>query len=237
MNESFIPRLNAFSEKLKEVSGYHEDQLIALTKGLQLIRSQHAQLTNNKRPIPQRAAVSPQWQEFIKASQEFERSAQAYHHLLQQHIRDTNVELGLFGNHWGGYIETKGVEFLLNWLRSECGVQLSFQKYKRWWGESKNLEIDLLAISETHLYVAEVKNQLKSAHFGQMQKNLETLKEKAPQYAHLIVQPIFVCLHLGTAVLNNKLLPDAWIVRYKGFDPDGVESEFEWAKRPEADKA
>ena len=162
-----------------------------------------------------------------------ENQAKTFGAIFQNAIDDTNFQLGMLGTHWGGYLEQIGVQFMLNTLRADYGVHTSFQKFKRFWHKTRNVEIDLLALNDTTAYVVEVKNQLKETSFIQMLATLDKIKEKVPEYAHLKIQPVFVCIHAEEPIIKTATMSNLWIVRYKGFDRDRPIDSFEWMRKDE----
>ena len=235
MNEVFVPKLNAFIELLKETQQIHVDHLMLLSRWQLALRDGGSELEKVLRFSLMNDALTEEASNAIAgltANHQnvalFEKSLKAYREIYRQHIEDTNFQLGMFSTHWGGYIENLGVQYMLNSLRKEYGVHTSFQKFKRYWHKSRNVEIDLLAISDTHAYVVEVKNQLKPAAFIQMLTILDKIKQKVPEYAHLQLQPVFFCVHAAEDIVRSTTMAGLWIVRYKGFDRTGATDSFEW---------
>jgi len=229
MQEKFIPRLNRFSELLKETYSFHIENILRLDA----VQKDLLAAKNRLQDQEQLTAVLPDTSvaKYLAECSDFEKSIKAWQTLFHKHITDTNLQLGLLSSHWGGYIEHIGVQFMLGTLKREYKVHTTFQKFKRWWHKSRNVEIDLLAISDTHAYVVEVKNQLKEETFKQMLVILEKIKEKVPEYEHLIIQPVFICVHADSAVVNTGKMSGLWIVRYKGFDRENPVDEFEWLRK------
>ena len=238
-NEIFITRLSAFMEMLKDTHKVHVEHIVRLGEWQKKLMDENTQ-------IQKQAAIElelskmpgyPQPVEFfqqqIEDAREFEKAAKAFRTIFQQHIDDTNFQLGMYSTHWGGYIEALGVQYMLTTLRRDHGVHTSFQKFKRFWHKSKNVEIDLLAISDTHAYIVEVKNQLKEDTFIQMLKILDKIKEKVPEYAHLQLRPVFVCIHAEEQIVRSATLGGVWIVRYTGFDRESPIDSFEWLRKDE----
>jgi hypothetical protein len=160
---------------------------------------------------------------------QLEKASKTFHGIFQQHIDETNKIFGAFSGHWGSYIESVGVLYTLNYLRKEKGVHTSIQKFKRYFNKNRNVEIDLLAMSDTHCYIVEIKNQLKLEHFEQVNKNLFKLREGVPEYHHLMMQPILVCFHADPVMI--EAIPtenDVWILQYHGFDKEKPTNTFEW---------
>ncbi|MFM2224170.1 MAG: hypothetical protein RJA07_372 [Bacteroidota bacterium] len=238
MTENFIPKLNAFTELLKEVNQQqinHAKELSNWLKDLKIECDLMKKQLELQVVLNPDIANTPQFQalnnEYINHCKEFEKHIAAFRVIFQNSIDDTNFQLGMLGTHWGGYIEQIGVQFMLNTLRSEHGVHTSFQKFKRYWNKSRNVEIDLLALSDTTAYVVEVKNQLKDTSFMQMLKILDKLKEKVPECANLKIQPVFVCVHAEEQIIRAGVMANIWIVRYKGFDRTYPMDSFEWLRK------
>ena len=229
MQEAFIPQLNEFTELLKSVHGIHAAYIKELAAWQKEIREEHAMLADTG--LLPNDAGSAALQLYKERHADFEKSMKAFRTIFQQQIDDTNIMLGRISGHWGGYIESIGVQYMLNMLRKEHGVHTYIEKFKRLWGKTKNVEIDLLATSDTHLYIGEVKNQLKPETFSQMLIIMEKIKEKLPEYSHLKIQPIFFCMHAEERIVNATMSGGLWILRYKGFDRENPQQSFEWLRR------
>lgn len=238
MKESFIPRLNEFTELLKAAHALHADNIKRLgawqkelydenEKLRQQLKSQYAE--HQYRNPAGTNAIAKQ----LSYTNSFKEASKEGREYFQQLLQDTNEQLGSFSSHWGSYIEALGVQFMLGELKRDHQVHTTIQKFKRWWHKSRNVEIDLLALSDTHAYIVEVKNQLKEDTFKQMLTVLEKIREKVPEYAHLQMQPVFVCVHAEEKMINTTTMSGVWIIRYKGFDPIDPQHEFEWLRRDE----
>jgi hypothetical protein len=236
-NELFTNRLGAFIELLKDTQKRHAEYTLRLGEWQKNMLDENSRMQRLAAVKLELNEVSDydQQQEFfqqqIEDAKEFEKAAKAFRTIFQRHIDDTNFQLGMYSSHWGGYIEGLGVQYMLNTLRKEHGVHTSFQKFKRYWHKSKNVEIDLLAVSDTHAYIVEVKNQLKEETFVQMLKILDKIKEKVPEYAHLKMRPVFVCMHAEEKIIRTATMGGLWILRYKGFDRDSPIDSFEWLRK------
>lgn len=236
MRENFIPRLNEFTELLKLAYARHAETIVELGDMQKELLDKNGKLREDLKALydvkkysdPQvanRLANLLTYTSCWRASVTEERQA------FQLFIRRTNEQLGSFSSHWGSYLESLGVQYMLNSLKKDHGVHTSIQKFKRWWHKSRNVEIDLLALSDTHAYVVEVKNNLKEETFKQMLTVLDKIREKIPEYAHLRLQPVFVCMHAEEKIVQTSLMGGIWIVRYCGFDPDNPKDEFVWLRK------
>ncbi|TKC57612.1 hypothetical protein FBD94_20245 [Pedobacter hiemivivus] len=233
-NNIFPAKLNAFTELLKSTQKSHVTHLLQMVDWQKSLKNTHQTLLKllNQPDIPTALADNKELQNLIPDYKQevldFEESAKAFRVLFNQHINDTNYQLGMFSSHWGSYIESLGVQYMLNYLRKHHGVHTSFQKYKRFWHKTRNVEIDLLALSDTHAYVIEVKTQLKPETFTQLQKIIDKLGAQVPEYAQLQLQPVIVCVHADESTLASAALKGIWVVRYKGFDRPNAIDGFEW---------
>lgn len=238
MNEEFIPKMNEFIELLKETSRLHAENITRLSAFQNELSTENERLTKaiKKQQLEmddKGYKLSHLLEHQLKACAEFKEAVNESRAAFQHLINDTNQQLGKFSSYWGGYIETIGVFYMLNTLKKEYGVHTTFQKFKRWWNKSRNVEIDLLAISDTHAYIIEVKNQLKEETFKQMLTVLEKIKEKIPEYNHLKLQPVFICMHAEEKIVQTSTMGGIWVIRYKGFDPSDPKDEFEWLRKDE----
>jgi hypothetical protein len=239
MTQSFLPKLNAFTEQLKEAHlqhAAHVEELTALLKDLKLendLMRKHIEVQSVLNPASITEQFKAQMQQHLENLGRLENHAKTFGTIFQNVIDDTNLQLGMLATHWGGYLEQIGVHFMLNTLKADYGVHTSFQKFKRFWQKTRNVEIDLLALSDTTAYVVEVKNQLKEASLKQMLTTLEKIKEKVPEYSHLKIQPVFVCIHAEDQYVKAVTMANLWVVRYKGFDRIRPIDSFEWLRKDE----
>lgn len=236
MKENFVPRLNEFTELLKSVYAMHAENIVKLGKVQKDLRAQNDKLREEikkTRELKQynEKQMNRQLSQLYNLSSVWQGAMGEQRKAFQYFIHRTNEQLGSFSSHWGSYLETLGVQYMLNTLKKDFGMHTSIQKFKRCWHESRNVEIDLLGISDTHAYVVEVKNKLKEETFKQMLITLDKIKEKIPEYAHLTLQPVIICMYAEEQVVNTSLLSGVWIVRYCGFDPENARDEFEWLRR------
>lgn len=237
MTEQFLPELSLLSEKIKEANRAHAEHIVtlgAMQKELlqdQKIMLAQLRLEAEANPVGAEPAFRKKTEEFMEACEDFENAMKAFRKSFQQQIDDTNFALGSISNLWGGYIENIGVQYMLNSLRKDHGVHTWFQKFKRYWHKSRNVEIDLLALSDTHAYIIEVKNQLKSETFTQVLTVLDKINEKVPEYKDLIKQPVIVCMHAEEKLVKAVVNSNVWILRYKGFDRNAPQDSFEWLKK------
>ena len=228
MGKTFIPRLNEFTEMLKDVNKQHANNIVSV--GEQLKHLNHSieimktelkavkifQKINNK----EKELTDPyeKLEENIKI---FEQHIKAYRSIFQNHISDTNQMLGRISGHWGGYVEQVGVEYILNLLRENYGVHTWYQKFKRYWHKSKNVELDLVALSDTHAYIVEVKNQLRPEIINQILSSQDKIKEHLPELEKLQKQSVVMCVHANDEIIINMLkCANVWILKYIGFDND-----------------
>ncbi len=236
MTEDFVPRLNQFTELLKAAYQLHAKQIKQLgTWQTQLLGENEKLREQLKKQYDDQhyknAAAANTVAKHLSATDTFKEKAAEVRTVFQQLVQQANEQLGSFSSHWGSYIENLGVQYMLALLKKEYQVHTTIQKFKRWWHKSRNVEIDLLAVSDTHAYVVEVKNQLKEETFKQMLTMLEKIREKVPEYAHLQIQPVFICVHAEEAIINTTVMSGVWIIRYRGFDTDDPKDEFEWLRK------
>lgn len=238
MKEDFVPRLNEFTELMKEAYALHADNIKRLGNWQKEIYDENQKLREELKQLHQvhqykNSAGANSIAKQLSLTAAFKEAARESRTAFQEMVEISNKHLGGLSSHWGSFLETFAVQYLLNTLKREYGVHTTFQKFKRWWHKSRNVELDLLAISDTHAYVAEVKNQLKEDTFKQMLTSLEKIKEKIPEYAHLKLQPVFVCVHAEEAVVKTTTMSGVWIIRYCGLDQENGKEEFEWLRKDE----
>ncbi|MEQ1678586.1 MAG: DUF234 domain-containing protein [Chitinophagaceae bacterium] len=236
MTEDFVPRLNQFTELLKAAYQLHAKQIKQLGAWQTQLKDENKKLQEQlKKQYDEQqyknANAANTVAKHLSATDTFKEKATEVRAVFQELVQQANEQLGGFSSHWGGYIENLGVQYTLAMLKKDYQVHTSIQKFKRWWHKSRNVEIDLLGISDTHLYVVEVKNQLKEDTFKQMLTVLEKIKEKVPEYAHLQIQPVFICVHAEEPLINTTVMSGVWIIRYRGFDNDDPKEEFEWLRK------
>lgn len=239
MKEVFLPQLNEFTELLKETRKIHTDYIIQLSDWQKELLHQNQKLIiswqmADKPPLMNDSAFKAFIQEQLTYCKDFEKKVKAFRVVYSDHIEDTNFMIGKLSNHWGGYIESIGVLYLLNSLRKQFAVHTFIEKFKRYWHKSRNVEIDLLAFNDTHIYIVEAKSQLKEEHLDQFQKILSKFKENVPEYSHLTIQPIIFCIHASPAVIEQELAKDWWVLRYKNFDRVNPQNSFEWLRMGES---
>ncbi len=237
ITEQFIPQLNEFSERLKEMRSAHAEHIVTLG-GMQKELQQNQKimiaglrLEAEGNPIAEATIPRQTIEQFMADCATFEGEVKKLRTIFQQHIDDANIALGGISGLWGGYIENIGVQYMLNSLRKDYGVHTWYQKFKRYWHKSRNVEIDLLALSDTHAYIIEVKNQLKPEGFAQMLTIIDKMEEHLPEYNHLIKQPVMMCMHVDEHIVNTAVTGGIWILRYKGFDRNKPQNSFEWVRK------
>jgi Archaea bacterial proteins of unknown function len=239
MTTDFIPRLNDFSELMKLNNRLHAEHIVKLGNALKNLRSEYLLLKQQvgedlkSKEVVNNRALHAEMTQFLAYCTEFEKQSKIFRELFQQSINATNLQLGMISSHWGGYLEQIGVQYMLNVLKKEYGVHTSFQKYKKYWLKNHNVEIDLLALSDKCAYVVEVKNQLKEQTFIQMLTIIDKIRDKFPEYKRLKIQPVFVCIHATDDMVKTAIMGNLWMVRYKGFDRENPEDNFEWLRKDE----
>jgi hypothetical protein len=239
MNERFVPRINRFIELLKEARQMHAAHIMRLKNWqIELKRENNLLINQLKTEIEEETYIADKELIYTKMlnnltyCKDFEKYVNSFRGTFQEYIDDLNVGLGTLSNHWGGYIETLGVQYMLHTLRNAFGVHTSFQKFERsWHKDKKKVEIDLLALSDTHAYVVEVKSQLREDTFTQMLYILDKIYNKIPEYNHLKIQPVFVCTYAEEAIVHSTTLSGLWIVRYNDFTLDNPRQNFEWLRK------
>lgn len=240
MEEDFLPLLNAFSERLKETNRIHAAHIVEQGTILTTFKEELNELNNavsmehKKALVDDEPALVARMEAYLSLCAELERSFKAYRYLFNQQINDNNLQLGMFSTMWGGYIEQLAVQYVTNLLRSEHQVHTLMPRFKRFWHKTRNVEVDLLAMSDTHAYILEVKNQLKEEAFKQMLTILDKLKEHMPMVTVLKLQPVFVCVHATDQMVNTATMSGIWVLRYKGFDAEKPEHSFEWLRKDAA---
>ncbi len=234
MEEEFVPRINTFIEMHKEARKMHADYIVTLSDWQKSLIHENKNLKAELQVLNKPEAVSDTLFKMLIENQvlkneDFEGAMTEFRTAYNGYIHDANLALGRLSNHWGGYIESVGVEYLLNMLRKEFQVHTFVQKFKRYWHKSKNIEVDLLALSDDTCFFVEVKNHLKEDLVPKLTTNLEKFREKVPEYGHLKLQPVLFCVHINASVMQNSFLPDDWwVVHYKNFEPEKPKHSFDW---------
>jgi hypothetical protein len=232
--KDYTEKLNEFSELLKEVSAYHEEHNRQMSQ-------QHGILVNYHNHVVAQAEITAgeeikenlALQAFTETCFAFEKQMIATHAMFKIILKDTNAVLGSYSNQWGSHLEQVAVSFFLEHLRSEFGVHTWFQKFKRYWHKSKNVELDLLAHNDQVAYIVEVKNQLKIEHLLQIDQMKLKLDEHAPEFKHLKKQFIMMCLHCEPQMMD-QFDDDIWIMKYREpTDNESAAKSWEWVKRIE----
>jgi hypothetical protein len=190
MHEQFVPQLNEFIELLKKTQTMHVDYIVKLSDLQKELRYENEKLKKSWQLEDKPVLVNEgEFLEFIQKQvqycQDLEKQLKLFRGFYKDHIEDTNLMLGRVSNHWGGYIESIGVQYLLNYLRKNHQAHTFIEKFKRYWHKSRNIEIDLLALSNSHVYHVEVKTHLKSEFLIPLQVNLSKFKENVLEYSHL----------------------------------------------------
>jgi hypothetical protein len=240
INERFVPFVNRFIELFKEARQMHATHIIQikywqkeLKRDNDLLIDQLITGIEEEAYIADREALLKKMLDNLTYCEDFKKYADSFRGIFKKYIDDLNIGLGTLSNHWGGYIETLGVQYMLNTLRKDFGIHTSFQKFERFWDKNKKVEIDLLALSDTHAYVVEVKSHLREDTFTQMLYILDKIYNKIPEYKHLKIQPVFVCMYADEAIVHSTTLSGLWIVRYNEFAPDNPLRNFEWLRKDE----
>jgi len=240
MYKTFIPNLNEFSKMFKEIQSLHVKHIVDLSEQQKFIREDLKDLRKDLEIESKKQQLNdvnieqtPKYIEIENKIQTSEKHIAAFRQIYQQYIKDTNTLLGRVSNHWGGYIEQVGVEFILNILRNDYGVHTWYQKYKKYWHKSKNVELDLVAFNDTHVYIIEVKNILKPEAIKQVLTSLDKIKEHVPELNHLIKQPVILCLHADEELLRMFTLANIWVMKYAGFEDENPGNDWIWLHRQE----
>ena len=237
INEIFVPRINRFIELFKDASYMQGQQIMRLRNWQAELKKENNLLIAQLRTGIKEARIAKEeliyrdMLDILKYCEDFEKNAKPIRDTFQKYINDLNYGLGTLSSHWGGYVEKLGVQFMLNTLRKDFGIHTSFQKFERFWDNKETVEIDLLAISDTHAYVVEVKSHLREDTFIQMLYILDKIRNKIPEYNHLKIQPVFVCIYAEEAIVRSTLLSGLWIVRFDNFNPDKPQKNFEWLRK------
>lgn len=159
---------------------------------------------------------------------QLEKSQKVFEGIFKQHIEQTNQLFGSYSSHWGGYIESVGVAQTLQYLRKHHEVHTSLERFSRKQFKER-VTIDLIALSERHCFVVDVKNQLKVEHLVALEKNLQKLRSLAPEYHSLIMQPVMVCFHADPVMIAYvSAHPTVWVLRYHGFEQEHPQNRFSW---------
>jgi hypothetical protein len=230
----FDAYLNRFNTQLKEMTADHVKYIRKISEWQQELRKSTKDLLHEvqvgvkKLELYDQEDKIPTLLNYGAIGIQLEKSQKIYQNIFQQHIDETNKIFGSYSSHWGNYIESVGVEAALTFLKKEKEIHTSLQKFTRHLNKTR-VTIDLIALSETHCYIVDVKNQLKIEHFQAIDKNLYKLRQIAPEYHHLMFQPILVCFHADPFMIDyiseNK---EVWILRYHGFDRENPKNMFTW---------
>jgi hypothetical protein len=220
-----ISKFNEFTQLFKEVTKFHSEHIVKLSQQQLLILNFHKYL---KSKVPIDLPDIKDREEFFKEAKEFEKQLKAVRILFNNLIDDANKTLGAFSSHWGSYIEQVAVDHFLQKMRKELGVYTWAQKYKRYWHKSRNIELDLLALSEDTAYIVEVKNQLKIENFDQLRNIKSKIIENMPEIGHLKKQYIIMCINCMDESILENIDKDIWVLKYNGFDVDEPIDEWKW---------
>lgn len=234
MKEEFVPRLNEFIELIKDVHVAQANHIVELGNWLTHLEREFKVLTfeaqaNDLYTKQVGQVYDGKTDLHLLKCKEFEKHIIAFRSFFQEHIKQSNYQLGMFSTHWGGYIEKLAVDYFLNFLRKDYGVHTWYQKYKKYFGKAKNVEVDLLALSDTHNYVIEVKNQLNSDALKQINTIVAKLKEHCPDLQGRTFQPMVFCMHVpDESILETLDWGDIWIMKYNGFEQNNAQDTWEW---------
>lgn len=236
MNKSFVPRLNDFTEKMKEVQKLHVQHILELSEQQKILRECVADMRKDMQIECKTQEINnninireyPAYIEMENKLITFEKHIAEFRTNYQNYINDSNFMLGRTSNHWGGYIEQVGVEYILNLLRKEYGVHTWCHKFKRYWDKSKNAEIDLVALNDTHAYIIEVKNQLKPETITQILTTHEKIEKHVPELKRYTKQAVVMCIHADKEILKTLNWANVWVLRYEGFELEKQKNNWEW---------
>lgn len=240
INELFVPRANRFIKLLNEATQMQSQHIKQLKEcQRELSRENKLLIAELKTGIKEARRGNDEFTMYRKMLEnmtyckDLEQYITSLQEAFQKYTKDLNIGLGTLSSHWGGYVEKLGVQFMLSMLKKDFGVHTSFQKFERLGDNKETVEIDLLAISDTHVYVVEVKSHLKEETFIQMLYILDKIRRKIPEYSHLKIQPVFVCAYARKAIVRSTILSGLWIVRYNNLNPDKPQKSFEWLRKDE----
>ena len=131
MRELFIPQLNEFTELQKQTHKIHVEYILSLSKWQKNLLEENEKLKERWK-----SAVKPGWvddkpfrvyiEEQLSACKTFEQEVKKLRIVFGDHIEDTNFMLGKISNHWGGYVESIGVRYLLDYLRKHYNTCLLY---------------------------------------------------------------------------------------------------------------
>lgn len=225
MDTAFLPLLNKFSELLKQGHTQQAKHVVAITNRLKELTKEYEAIKADTLATMETNSVPPP-ANFMNACENFIENRRIFFEKFQAFIDQANFMLGKFSNHWGGYIEQMGVEYMLNLLRKDYEVHTWYQKFKKYWHKSRNVEIDLLAMNDSTAYFIEVKNQLKPEVIKQILTILDKIREHCPELHHLKIQPIIMCIHADENLIKTLNCGGIWIYKYSGLQ--GAKSEKSW---------
>ena len=235
----FEAYLNRFNTHLKEMTADHVKYIRKLSEWQSELRKSTKDLIHEVQVGIKKAEINDETERietllnYGAISIQLEKAQIKYHDIFQQHIDETNKIFGAYSSHWGSYIESVGVAAALVFLKKDREIHTSLQRFTRHMSKIR-VTIDLLALSETHCYIVDVKNQLKIEHFHAIDKDLYKLRQIAPEFHHLMFQPILVCFHADPFMIDyiaeNK---EVWILRYHGFDKEEPKNTFSWLYKGE----
>jgi hypothetical protein len=230
----FEAYLNRFNTHLKEMTAHHVKYIRKMGDWQRELRIATDDFLHQVQVGAKRMEINDQADKiqsllpYGALGMQLEAAQKAFRKIFEQHIDETNKIFGAYSGHWGGYIENVGIQQALVYLQKNKEVHTSLQKFTRKMNKVR-VTIDLIALSETHCYIVDVKNQLKVEHFPAFDKNLYKLREIAPEYHHLIMQPILVCFHADPFMIDYmKDNQSVWILRYHGFDKENPQNTFSW---------
>jgi hypothetical protein len=234
MQTPFIKKLNELIELHKIATKSHIEFVKELSTIFNDIRAEiklSLQSFQTKEPKQKLDLNNDALPEHIKTYLEFKEINKNYQKDFGQLIDQTNTVLGAISNHWGSYLEDLAVKRCIVYLKQDWQVHTCYQKYNKTWGKNKQVELDMIALSDTHIYITEVKNQLNDNALYSILKNIDKINEHLEEFAHLKKQLIVICLYADEATVEKLRIAGVWILRYMGFDTENPVHDFEVISR------
>lgn len=235
IDNTFVPRLNDFTEKLKEIQKIHDQHILNLKEQQQFLVEDIKDLRKDLKIESKRQELNnfklekyPPYTKLENKIHAFEKQVSIYRTIYKDYINDTNLLLGRISNHWSGYIEQVGVDYIMTVLRKECGAHTFYQKFKRYWHKTRNMDLDLVAISDTHAYIIEVKNQLRPDVVEQILATHNNIEKHVPEFEKLKKQAVVLCIHADEELLKTLSFANVWVLKYAGFDKKNQKNEWKW---------
>jgi|GEM_PF-2618627 len=230
----FLPSLNDFNQLFEQIRQTHLKHLELCNKWHMEIRRECENLMSQMQAgidaTPENSQYYQAMLENLSHTMEFYDAINGFREAFHMFVEETNEQLACFSTLWNGHLERLAISYVANYLKKVYEVHTSFFKFKRSMSPGSNsfVEGDMIAINDTHLFIAEAKKELKDENYYKTLYNRDRLKERMPEYPHHHFQPIFICETVDDSVVRKAKDGGLWILRYRGFDANNPVNTFEW---------